>query len=343
MKEITPLVLFLALIVFTSSCSDPEAKTAVKSKKIPVEILHVKKQPVLKSLRLLGTVKADREMSLSFKIGGKIKDIHFRRGDLIKEGSLLAELEITGFLAQKQKVWELQKKAKRDLDRLERLFNEKSAPLSSLQDARSQYNSIRADIKIIEDNIINSFIRAPFTGRIDRKLHEPGEVVAMGNPVAVLTDMDPIIVKAAVPDNMIREIRNARKAVIRVDSYPERDFKGVVTRLDITADPVSRTFGMEVLLSNPGEMLRPGLIAKVEIPYGTKEPRIFIPMDTVIGFGSSPSVFIVKDLKAVRRVIRTGEIIEEIVEVLEGLEPGEMLVISGQEYLSDGKEVFIGK
>jgi multidrug efflux pump subunit AcrA (membrane-fusion protein) len=89
------------------------------------------------------------------------------------------------------------------------------------------------------------------------------------------------------------------------------------------------------------EKLRPGLIAQVKVAYGKKEPVILIPLDAVIGFGTEPSVFVVKDAKAMRRIIKTGEITGERVEVFEGLVPGDTLVVSGQEYLTDGGAVNI--
>lgn len=343
MRKKTPLIIFLFLAVFSSSCSDPETATVEEKKKIAVETHQVVKQPVYKSLHLMGTVKADREVSLSFKIGGKIKELHFSKGDNIKKGTLLAELDIIELISQKEKVREQLEKTKRELDRLEQLFRSQSVSLSSLQDARSQNNSVNADMKIIEDNIRNSTILAPFTGRINQKFNEPGEVVVPGAPVAVLTELDPIQVTAAVPDSMITNIRTSGKAFVEVDICPGTVFEGVIRRLDISADPLSRTFGMDILISNPDEILLPGLIARVDVPFGKNEPRIFIPLDAVIGLGENPAVYIVKDLKAVYRGIEPGEIIEGRIEVPEGLEPGEMLVISGQEFLSDGRDVFIGK
>jgi Fe2+ transport system protein FeoA len=98
---------------------------------------------------------------------------------------------------------------------------------------------------------------------------------------------------------------------------------------------------MEIRLPNPTEKLRPGLIAQVKVVYGKKDPIILIPLDAVIGFGTEPSVFIVKDGKARRRIIKMGEITGERVEVFEGLVPGDTLVVAGQEYLTDGREVAI--
>lgn len=342
MKHRCPL-LFLWGMALLVSCTDTESNTPREIKRTPVEIIQVFKEPLEEVMNLIGTVEADREMKVSFKIGGKLKRIEFEEGDLVKKGSLLAELDNTELLARKEKAIANKNKARRDQGRMENLYKNNIVPLSSVQDAKTLYVSAQTELKIIEENLRNSLIKAPFTGRITRKLFEVEEIVSPGTPVAILTEMDPVVVKAAVPDNFIRKITIGGMAEVQVDSYPEERFTGTIVSLDTTADPLSRTFRMEIRLSNETEKLRPGLIAHVKVAHVRKDPAMLIPLDVVVGFGTEPSVFVVKDSKAMRRIIKTGGIFGERVEVLEGLAPGDNLVVSGQEYLRDGGVVEIIK
>jgi len=342
MKQLCPL-LFLWGMGLWVSCTDTANNNPQHIKRTPVEIIQVFKEPLEETLNLIGTVEADREMKVSFKIGGKLKCIEFEEGDLVKKGALLAELDNAELLARKEKALENKNKAKRDQERMENLHNKNIVPLSSVQDAQTIYVAAQTELKIIQENLRNSRIEVPFTGRITRKLSEVGEIVGPGTPVAILTEMDPVVVKAAVPDNFIRKITIGGTARVKVDSYPEERFTGTIVSLDTTADPLSRTFRMEIRLSNREEKLRPGLIAHVEITHVRKDPVMLIPLDVVVGFGTEPSVFVVEDSKAMRRIIKTGSIIGERVEVFEGLAPGDSLVVSGQEYLSDREDVEIQK
>ena len=113
--------------------------------------------------------------------------------------------------------------------------------------------------------------------------------------------------------------------------------------VETQADPLSRTFSMEIRIANRDEKLRPGMIANVTVPYEKIGGVILIPLDAVIGFGSQPSVFVVRKSIAGRRMIQTGEITGEHVEVLQGLNPGETVVVSGQEYLNSGNRVLLSK
>jgi RND family efflux transporter MFP subunit len=334
---------FLSLLgmVFMVGCTDGETKTLDAVKKVPVEVIQVRQQPRAEVLNLLGTVEAKREVKLAFKIGGKIKKLSCEEGQSIKTKALLAKLDTTELLARREQAMENKNKAKRDLDRMGKLFKKRIVPESSFQDARSLLISAEAELNIVEDKLKHSTIEAPFTGRITQKLTEVGEIVSPGMPVAILTQMDPILVKAAVPDNLIGKIKTGQTVHIRVDSHPHEKFRGSVHRLETTADPLSRTFKMEIELGNSDEMLRPGLIARVEVPFKEKGNGIFIPLDSVMGFGPSPSVFVVKNQIAERRMIKIGRILGEDTEVMEGLAAGEMLVVSGQEYLKHGQQVLM--
>lgn len=330
-------------ILFLNACSAVETKTIEEAKKVPVEVIQVSKEALEEVLNLLGSVEVHHEMKVGFKIGGKVTNLAFAEGDPVKEGTVLAKIDIIELLARKEKALEVKNKAHRDLDRMERLFNEHIVPLSSFQDAQTSFISAQAELKIVLDSLENSVISAPFTGRITRKLSEAGEIVNPGTPVYILTEMDPILVKAAVPDFFIRKIKKGQKALVKVDSHPDEVFTGRIVRLETSADPLSRTFRMEIELPNPAEKLRPGLIAQVKVSDGNKEPVIAIPLDAVTGFGASPTVFVVKDAMAERRIIKTGKLMEERVEILEGLAPGDLVVVAGQEYLSHGDRVLIAQ
>lgn len=342
MKFINRYLLLIALLCL-AACNNAETKTTKEERKVSVEVIQVHKQPREEMLNLLGTVEPNREMKVAFKIRGKIKRLAIEEGQLVKAGTLLAQLDMTELMAQKDKALENKNKAKRDMDRMEKLFKKNIVPESSFQDSRSLFISASAELKIVEDNIKNSTIRAPFTGRITKKISEVGEIISPAMPIAILTEMEPILVKASVPDNFIRKIKTGKTVHVLVDSHPQEKFKGVINRIETTVDPLSRTFRIEIRLANPGEKLRPGLIAHVEIIHREKGLGIFIPLDSIIGFGSNPAIFLVKDLKAEKRVIKTGKIIKDHVEVLNGLFEGEMLVVSGQEYLKDQQLVLIDR
>ncbi len=333
------MLLFGILLMF--SCNSEETDTAHEATSAPVRVMEVSSRQRQEKYNLVGIIETDREIKLGFKLGGKITHLHFEEGQRIQAGTRLAELDTTEWLAQKEKALENQSKSKRDLERMEKLFSQKIVPESSLQDARSTCKLAGAELKIVEDALVNSSIKAPFSGRIIKKLAEEGEIVGPGTPIALLAKMDPILVKAAIPDHLIPKIHVGDHAVIKVDWDPSNSFSGTVRRMEPVADPVTRTIRAEILVANPKEILKPGLMARVEIVHREAEPCIYLPLDAVLGLGVNPHIFIIKDQKAERRQIKTGRVMEDQIEITEGLACGEAVVISGQSYLRDGQGVHI--
>ena len=329
------------VIILLFACTPEETETSDAIVFAPVHVMEVRKQQKAEQYHLMGIIEINREMKVGFKLGGKITRLNFDEGRRVQKNALLAQLDTTELLAQKEKVLESQAKAKRDLERMEKLFRQKIVPESSLQDAQSAYNLSGAELKIVEDALKNSSIKAPFSGKIIKKLAEEGEVVGPGAPIALLAEMDPILVKAAIPDHMITKINVGDTAIVKVDWDPQRHFSGTIHRMESMADPITRTLRMEILVANPNETLKPGLMAQVEITHQANEAGIYLPLDAVMGLGKAPFIFVIQDLNAVKREVKTGKVIQGDVEIMEGLAPGERVVISGQEYLRDQQPVII--
>ena len=323
------------------ACTTEEPETTEEIVYAPVHVLEARKQQKKERYHLIGTIEINREMKVGFKLDGKITDLTFEEGQWIQKNALLAQLDTTELLAQKEKVLESLAKAERDLERMEKLFRQKIVPESSLQDAQSAYNLSSAELKIVEDALKNSRITAPFTGKIIKKLAEEGEVVGTGTPIALLAEMDPILVKAAIPDHLIPKINRGDTLGIKVDWAPRKRFSGIIHRMESVADPVTRTIRVEILVANPHNTLKPGLMAQIEMTHQDHEAHIYLPLDAVIGLGKEPFIFVIQDLHAQKREIKTGKVIQEEVQIIKGLAPGETVVISGQEYLRDQQPVII--
>jgi RND family efflux transporter MFP subunit len=324
-------------------CSSGGSDVPQEEKRVPVSVVAIQKRFNRHRLNVLGTVEANRDLKVSFKIGGRIKTLAFEEGELVKAGELLAELDQIELLAQKRKALENRRKARRDLERMRKLYRKEIVPLSVYQDAKSVLVTAGAELKIVEESLDSSALRAPFTGRITEKISEVGEVVAAGSPIAILAEIDPARVVAAVPDTLIQKVKPGQRADVEVDSIPMKVFVGVVTRLETSADPLSRTFSLEVKLENPGEVLRPGLIARVEVVDDSRDACILIPLDAIVEFGPNPTVFVIQNETALRRAVKMGEVMGEEVEILEGLSPDDLIVVAGQEYLDDEQRVVIDR
>lgn len=336
-------IIVLLGIIFLGACNNEEPVALQEKRKVPVKVIVVREEERDSTLKLLGVVEANREMKVGFKISGKLEALPLEEGQFIARGTTMARLDRTELLARREKAFENRNKAKRDLERMERLYRNRTVAESAFQDAGSALNAADAELKIVDDLLKNSLIRAPFSGLVIKKLSETGEVVGAGDPVALLAEVDPIQVKASVPDPLVARIRKGQEVKVHTEARPQETFLGKVLRLEPAADPLSRTFRVVVRIENPETGLRPGLIVRARILEGKRRPAIYIPMDAVLAFGTNPAVFVVKDARAERRPIVTGAILGSEVEIKDGLAQGERVIVVGQEYLKDQQAVLIEK
>jgi HlyD family secretion protein len=185
----------------------------------------------------------------------------------------------------------------------------------------------------------NTSIVAPFSGEIIKRFVDNGALVSPSTPIVTLVHTDTLKIVANVLEKDISLIKIGMKGKIRTDSYPDRVFEGKVARLNSALDLTTRTLQAEIYISNPGRLLKPGMFAKIEVVLSENPNALVIPKYAVLEEKGKRSVFTVKGHQAIRVPVATGHEQEEEIEILEGLSPGDQVVVRGQEYLRDGATV----
>ncbi|UCD84488.1 MAG: efflux RND transporter periplasmic adaptor subunit [Deltaproteobacteria bacterium] len=159
---------------------------------------------------------------------------------------------------------------------------------------------------------------------------------AMGTPIAMIVNMDKVKVVIYITEKYLPRVNRGQAAGITVDAYPDKVFQGTVTMLQPVVDVMNRTAKAEVTIPNPGHLLRPGMFARVNLIVAEKQGVIVSPGDAVLESPEGHFVFVEEEGVVEKRTVKTGIREEGEVEITEGLEPGERLVVVGQEMLSDG-------
>jgi membrane fusion protein (multidrug efflux system) len=219
------------------------------------------------------------------------------------------------------------------------LFDREAVPQQDLDDATAERDRTVARVREMEIRLERSIIRAPIDGIAQNRLIEPGEVVAPGTRVTTLQRSDRLKVQANVPDTEIAWLARGRRAEVRVDAYPDRTFEARLSYLAPAADTQTRTFEVECDLPNPRRLLRPGMLARVELAKRTVEDGLVVPIDAVVQARAGLVAYVIEDCAARARPVVTGAAEGDRVLVEEGLRAGERLVVEGQRDLSDGQPV----
>ncbi len=214
---------------------------------------------------------------------------------------------------------------------------------SNVEALKAQVAQAEAAIQLIKTNIANSVINAPVSGVVSAKMIEPGEMASAGYPLATIVNIDQVETVVSVSEEAVSHLEIGEEMDVFVSAIGEdSECKGTISTISPAADQ-TRLFQVKILLDNDEHRLRPGMFAEVNLKLGQKENVIMIPKDSVLIKKHGNTVFVVKDGKAEEKLVQLGVSQEDKVEITEGLSEGEILVIEGQNLLSDGARVEIQK
>jgi len=341
----TPLFMSSVVVAaLLAGCGSNEAPPAPKA--TPVRVENATSGPAVPPIDTNGIVVTKSEMRLSFKLGGVVRRLHVQAGEKVKQGQRLAEIELTEVNAQVEQARQLVEKARRDLARGENLYADQVISLEQLQDLRTQASVAEAQFKSAQFNLGHSVITAPRDGVVLRTLVEERELVPAGTPVLVFGESDRgFVVRAALADREIVNVKLGDKGEIRMDAFPGQPMPGTIVEVASAADPRSGMFPVEVQFDSPPPRLVSGLVARLRLtPTSDAQPLTYVPMAALVeGDGDRASVFVIDDGKAVKRSVQVAFITADSIALESGLRSGETVITDGALFLEDGESVEVAE
>jgi membrane fusion protein, multidrug efflux system len=343
---LSPLLLSAGLIGL-AACSGGTAQNQEPAAPAPVRVVEAVAGPAAPSIRTNGLLANEDEIRLSFKVGGVIKQLTVNAGDRVRKGQKLAEIEQAEINAQVEQARQSHEKARRDLERGERLYADKVISLEQLQDLRTQTALAEATLNSAKFNWSYATIVAPHDGTVLRRLAEERELVQAGSPILVLGAQDKgFVVRTGLSDREIVQVKIGDEARIELDALPGQTLRGRVTEVSGAADASGGMFGIEVSLDPMDLPLKSGLVAKLNIIPATAKAgeRIYVPIGAIVeGSGRTAQVFVLDQTHARRREVEVAFIEGDRVALSTGLQAGERVITDGAQYLEDGEEVSIAE
>lgn len=342
---LSPLLLSATLMAIAGCNSDATDQPVVELAR--VRTASATAGPAAPSIRTNGLLANEDEIRLSFKVGGVIRRLSVNEGDQVRKGQKLAEIEQTEIDAQVEQAAQAHEKARRDLERGERLYADKVISLEQLQDLRTQLAVNEAALNSAKFNWSYAAIVAPHDGTVLRRLAEERELVQAGSPILVLGAKDKgFVVRTGLADREIVQVKLGDEAQIRLDALPGKTLTGKVTEVSGASDPSSGMFGIEVSLDPTELPLKSGLVAKLTIIPSTAKAgeRIYVPIGAIVeGKGRTARVFVLDQNHARQREVDVAFIEDESVALDTGLKAGEQVITDGAQYLEDGEEVALAE
>ena len=348
----TLLIAFsLALLPLFWGCArgTPAADTS-KEPPREVQVVHPFRGEIARTVRLPAfRILAKQEATLYAKVSGYLKTLEVDKGESVKEGQVLAEIEVPELLAD-----EVQFKAETAVTRTnyERMaeVRQKAPDLvvpQTLDDLRGQWEIAQAKLQRTQTLLQYARIVAPFSGMITARFVDPGAFIpaatAGSTPqsaaLVTLMDFSRLRVQVFVPETEVPFIKNGLPAQVTVAELPGKIFQGSVTRFAYALDEATKTMLTEIELPNPNGGLRPGMYAGVQLEVERKQNALLVPVQALLVEKAGASVFTVADGKAKKTPVQTGFNDGTNVEITSGVNPDQAVINIGKQTLNDGQPV----
>ncbi len=329
----------LAGLLLIASCGKPSRNHPTAQAELTparVRIRIVESKPVAAVEEVVGTVQARLRATIEAKISGRIADLPVVLGQKIRKGELLARLDAPEIKARLDQAEASLQQAEREWKRTSSLFSQQAASRADYDAADARYlvaKGVLAEARAMTGDLD---ILAPFDGVVTKTWADVGDLAAPGKPLLDLEDPTRLQLEADVPEALASKIERDARLMIRVDQGMP-DLAATVAVMSPTADPASRTFRVKLdLAASPG--LMPGQFARLLVPVG-ETASLRVPASAVVQRGQMEIVFAVKNRLAGLRLVKTGRRVNDEIEILSGLDSGDLVVIDHPRQLVDGQPV----
>jgi len=298
-------------------------------------------------LSAIGTLHAYQGVDIAPQIAGVVKAIRFQSGEEVQAGAPLVDIDDSVDQADLKSGLAQLRNAEITLDRQQQLMVGGNTAKAQFDAAQATRDTAAAAVEHTRAIIAQKTIVAPFAGRLGIRKADIGQYVAVGFSLVTLQQLDPIYVDFSTPEQSLRTLAVGQETRLTVDALPGKTFVGKVSAIDARVSQDSRNILVRAVFDNPDRQLLPGMFAQVEVDSGSPEEVLTAPRTAIVYSLYGDNVFVVKpapakageaqaasaekdNLIVERRFVRVGAARGERVAIREGLEPGDLVVTSGQ-------------
>jgi membrane fusion protein, multidrug efflux system len=303
---------------------------------MPVDVDSARVQPVVDAVRATGRIEAVQAVELRPDEQGRITALLFREGQSVAAGTPLVKIDDAMLRAQQERAAAERDLARQQLERARRLRAENASAPADLEKAEAAARSAEAALAVLALQIQRTTVRAPFGGVVGQRFVSVGDYVTTASRLLTLQTVDPQRAVIEVPERHAVKLRPGQTVEFRVAAQPERGFTAHVEFIDPVVQPNSRTIVVKARAPNPARVLRPGMFIEARLATQQRAGAVVIPEDAVQPLRAYNVVWAVVGGKASRRVVQLGTRAQGLVEVVTGVQPGELVVVGGLERMAEG-------
>jgi RND family efflux transporter MFP subunit len=334
-----------------------------------VELAPTSRADVSQTLTVVGNLVGEQTVAVVPKTAGRLESVVVKMGDRVGRGQRIATIEDREILEQvkqaeaafqvaragiRQREADL-KFAETNLTRSRELFGRQLLPRQTLDDADARHQAAAAQLELgraqltqsqarldeLRITLANTIISSPVNGFVARRHSDAGAYVSQNQPVVDVVDISTVRLIANIVEKDLRRIEAGEAARVEVDAYPGETFDGRVARVAPVLDPATRTAQIEVEIPNPGNRLKPGMYARVNLTIEQRANALTVPSNALVNIDGKRGVFLAQNNTAAFRGVDIGIEDTARVEVLSGVKDGDRVVTTGAGALQNGDRIIV--
>jgi membrane fusion protein, multidrug efflux system len=298
------------------------------AQRVTVDVFVVSPTAYQNRISSTGTVMPNEEVQLSSEIAGRVTGLRFEEGSRVKKGQLLMTVNDDELRAQLQKLQSNQR-LYRDMEERQRTLLEKEyISRQEYDQVSNQLAAVNADIRALQASLNKATVRAPFDGTIGLRQVSEGSYVAANTPVARLVDSSPVKIDFSIPGRYSSMVKEGDIIKFTAEGNTQ-EYEARIYAVDPSIDPATRTLRVRALYPNSKEEVKPGAFVRIDIALKEMEEAILLPTESIVPEIDGHKVFLVKSGKAVPQMVHIGQRSDRLIQILEGIAPGDTVVQSG--------------
>ena len=305
---------------------------------VPVEVVRLARTEIASYFETNGTLEAENEVDLVARSAGPIVELSAEEGERVRRGQVLARIDDREILAQLEVARVGRQEALASFERSAALHRQDLISQEAYDAALARRDAARGDVERLEVQLDYTTITAPFDGLVVARYVKFAETVAVGGPLFRVSDFDPLLCPIQVPERELSRLAVGQQASLEVEAWPGERFRARVLRLSPVIEAATGTVKVTLEVAGQGR-LRPGMFASVFLEMERRSDALVVPKAALALDSLSDTVFVAEDGTARRRPITLGFRSGDHVEVTDGLEVGEQVVVVGQDGLSEGTPI----
>lgn len=289
----------------------------------------------------LGSLSANQSINITPQIEGRIVSLQLQEGARVPAGKVLVKLDDREQAAITAQARIDLGEAKRQLAYMEKLISNKAISVEEIQAKRASVKRLGAALQAEQAKLDQYILQAPFAGTLSFHDQSVGALISAGTVLTTLDDLDTMKLTFKLPESSLSQVARGATITATSDAWPGTTFTGTIDSINPRIDPLSLTFQVRAMLTNPDNRLLPGMLMRTEIELPPQE-QLVVPARSIMFESNQRYVYVIDQQNRIaRRLINTGQTNGQYIVVLSGLSVGEQVVNEGVVKVSDGQQVQI--